>query len=85
MNQVVTFPHEVIAFCNWVYCFVTFSILSSLLKLSVIVYVTGSIFKMSENKDFDSQSLEKSPTNGKWEVVSITGNDKASETSWSMK
>ena len=40
---------------------------------------------MSESEDFDSQSLEKSPTNGKRKAVSITGNDKVSKTSWSMK
>ena len=52
MGQVVAFPHEVIVFCNQVYCFITFSLTFpfSLLKLSVLVYVTGSIFKMAENK-----------------------------------
>ena len=46
MNQVVAFPHEVIVFC-----FATFWLTfpSSLLtgKLSVLVYVSGSIFKMA--------------------------------------
>ena len=52
MSQLVAFPHEVIVFCNQAYCFETFSLTfpSSLLKLSVLVFVTGSIFKMADNK-----------------------------------
>ena len=51
MNQVVAFTHEVIVFCNYVYCFVTFlsTFPSSLLKFSVLVDVPGSIFKMAES------------------------------------
>ena len=61
MSQVVAFPHEVIVFYNQVYCFATFSLTfpSSLFKLSVLVHVTGSIFKMA---DSNSDAFSRFPS-----------------------